>query len=156
MVGNPSADAARPMEASAPSAQPDAGSISSPADTGVLPALDGGGAVADTGLVTPGGRSRHVRCNAGCHSSSGSARSYVWGVGLGVTDLAAAVKFYTEVMKMTVEKQNVQREDRTETTLFRLRGDARRAPGADELHRSAQHSRRSRPSWCGRRPIRGA
>ncbi len=42
---------------------------------------------------------------------------YVWGVGIGVTDVPAAVKFYTEVMKMTVEQQDVRREDRTETVL---------------------------------------
>lgn len=45
------------------------------------------------------------------------ATPYVWGVGLGTSDLAAAVKFYTEVMYMTVEKENVQREDRVETVL---------------------------------------
>jgi predicted enzyme related to lactoylglutathione lyase len=41
----------------------------------------------------------------------------VWGVGVGVSDVAAAVKFYTEVMQMTVEKENVQRDDRVETVL---------------------------------------
>jgi len=41
----------------------------------------------------------------------------VWGIGLGVSDVPAAVKFYTEVMQMTVEKENVQREDRVETVL---------------------------------------
>ena len=41
----------------------------------------------------------------------------VWGVGLGITDVPAAVKFYTEVMAMAVEKENVQREDRVETVL---------------------------------------
>jgi predicted enzyme related to lactoylglutathione lyase len=43
---------------------------------------------------------------------------YVWGVGIGITDLPAAVKFYTEVMKMTVEQNDVMRDDRTETVLF--------------------------------------
>jgi predicted enzyme related to lactoylglutathione lyase len=42
---------------------------------------------------------------------------YVWGVGIGITDVAAAVKFYTEVMKMTVEQKDIRREDRTETVL---------------------------------------
>jgi predicted enzyme related to lactoylglutathione lyase len=42
---------------------------------------------------------------------------YVWGVGIGITDMTAAVKFYTEVMKMTVEQKDVRREDRTETVL---------------------------------------
>jgi predicted enzyme related to lactoylglutathione lyase len=38
-------------------------------------------------------------------------------VGVGVSDVPAAVKFYTEVMAMTVEKENVEREDRVETVL---------------------------------------
>lgn len=42
----------------------------------------------------------------------------IWGYGLGVTDLPAAVKFYTEVMKTTVEKENIKRDDRIETTLY--------------------------------------
>ncbi|MET0340273.1 MAG: hypothetical protein ABW252_04695 [Polyangiales bacterium] len=42
----------------------------------------------------------------------------VWGFGIGITDVAAARKFYTEVMKMTVEKEDVKREDRTETVLY--------------------------------------
>jgi catechol 2,3-dioxygenase-like lactoylglutathione lyase family enzyme len=41
-----------------------------------------------------------------------------WGFGIGITDVPAAVKFYTEVMKMTVEKENVVRDDRTETVLY--------------------------------------
>jgi catechol 2,3-dioxygenase-like lactoylglutathione lyase family enzyme len=57
---------------------------------------------------------------AGSASTTGPdpvATSYVWGVGLGVSDVPAAVKFYTEVMHMDVEKDNVQREDRVETVL---------------------------------------
>jgi predicted enzyme related to lactoylglutathione lyase len=46
----------------------------------------------------------------------------IWGFGLGVTDLVGAVKFYTEVMKMTVEKENVRRDDRTETILYASQG----------------------------------
>jgi predicted enzyme related to lactoylglutathione lyase len=42
---------------------------------------------------------------------------YVWGVGIGITDMPSAVKFYTAVMQMTVEQSDVQREDRTETVL---------------------------------------
>jgi catechol 2,3-dioxygenase-like lactoylglutathione lyase family enzyme len=45
------------------------------------------------------------------------ATPYVWGVGVGVSDVAAATKFYTEVMHMTLEKENVQRDDRVETVL---------------------------------------
>lgn len=43
---------------------------------------------------------------------------YVWGVGIGITDVPAAVKFYTSVMKMTVEQNDVKRDNRTETVLF--------------------------------------
>ena len=42
----------------------------------------------------------------------------VWGFGIGITDVPAASKFYTEVMKMAVEKDAVKREDRTETVLY--------------------------------------
>lgn len=59
----------------------------------------------------------------GAATSSGdipapAAEPMIWGFGLGVTDLPGAVKFYTEVMKMTVEKENVRRDDRTETILY--------------------------------------
>ena len=46
------------------------------------------------------------------------AAPLIWGFGLGITDMANAVRFYTEVMKMTVEKANVVREVRTETFLY--------------------------------------
>jgi predicted enzyme related to lactoylglutathione lyase len=42
---------------------------------------------------------------------------YVWGLGVGITDLPAATKFYKEVMKMTVEKE-VTRADRKEVVLY--------------------------------------
>lgn len=42
----------------------------------------------------------------------------VWGFGVGITDVPAAVKFYTGVMKMTVEKDAIKRDDRTETRLY--------------------------------------
>ena len=42
----------------------------------------------------------------------------VWGFGIGITDVPAASKFYTEVMKMAVEKDAVKREDRTETAPY--------------------------------------
>jgi len=45
------------------------------------------------------------------------AAPYVWGYGIGITDVPAAVAFYTEVMKMTVEKE-VVRGDRTDTVLY--------------------------------------
>lgn len=42
----------------------------------------------------------------------------IWGYGIGITDVPAAVTFYTGVMNMTVEKDSVKRDDRTETTLY--------------------------------------
>jgi catechol 2,3-dioxygenase-like lactoylglutathione lyase family enzyme len=42
---------------------------------------------------------------------------YAWGFGLGVSDLPAAVEFYTTVMELTVEKE-VTRGDRTEAILY--------------------------------------
>ena len=45
-----------------------------------------------------------------------------WGFGLGVTDVPAAVAFYTDVMKMTVE-QEVTRGDRTDTVLYATEAD---------------------------------
>jgi predicted enzyme related to lactoylglutathione lyase len=42
----------------------------------------------------------------------------VWGFGIGITDVPAAVKFYMGVMKMSVEKDAIKRDDRTETTLY--------------------------------------
>jgi predicted enzyme related to lactoylglutathione lyase len=46
------------------------------------------------------------------------AAAQVWGFGIGITDVPAALRFYTEVMKMTVEKESVKRDDRTETILY--------------------------------------
>jgi predicted enzyme related to lactoylglutathione lyase len=42
---------------------------------------------------------------------------YVWGFGIGVTDMPSAVDFYKTVMQLTVEKE-VDRGDRTETILY--------------------------------------
>ncbi|HKP59699.1 MAG TPA: VOC family protein [Polyangiales bacterium] len=42
----------------------------------------------------------------------------VWGYAIGITDVAAATKFYTDVMKMTVVKDAVKRDDRTDTLLY--------------------------------------
>ncbi|MEY4508489.1 MAG: hypothetical protein RLZZ450_611 [Pseudomonadota bacterium] len=45
------------------------------------------------------------------------AAPLVWGFGIGITDVPAASKFYTEVMKMTVAKDSVKRFDSTDTIL---------------------------------------
>ena len=47
---------------------------------------------------------------------------YLWGAGVGITDVPSAVKFYTGVMQMTVEQSDVQRDDRTETVLVASQG----------------------------------
>jgi predicted enzyme related to lactoylglutathione lyase len=57
---------------------------------------------------------------------------YVWGVGIGITDVPAAVKFYTEVMHMNVEQMDVRREDRTETVM--VSAEAKRGPRVVLMH----------------------
>lgn len=42
----------------------------------------------------------------------------VWGFGIGIGDVPAATKFYTNVMQMTVEKDGIKRDDRAETILY--------------------------------------
>jgi catechol 2,3-dioxygenase-like lactoylglutathione lyase family enzyme len=42
----------------------------------------------------------------------------IWGYALGASDIAAATKFYTDVMKMMVLKDAVKRDDRTDTLLY--------------------------------------
>jgi predicted enzyme related to lactoylglutathione lyase len=42
----------------------------------------------------------------------------VWGFAIGITDVPAATKFYGDVMKMTVEKDAIKRDDRTDTRLY--------------------------------------
>lgn len=59
------------------------------------------------------------------------AAPYVWGYGIGITDVPAAVKFYSEVMKMTVEKE-VMRGDRTDTVLYST--DAKRGGRVVLMH----------------------
>ena len=46
------------------------------------------------------------------------AAPLIWGFGIGITDVPAAVKFYSEVMKMTVLKDAVDRDDSVETFLY--------------------------------------
>ena len=42
----------------------------------------------------------------------------IWGFGIGITDVPAAVEFYSEVMEMTIEKDAVKRDDSAETFLY--------------------------------------
>jgi catechol 2,3-dioxygenase-like lactoylglutathione lyase family enzyme len=115
----PSGNASRPGNAAAgsggtspgPSSDVDAGTQ----DTGGSAGAAGAAGDAAAGAAAGSG-------TAGADAPSGmipepTDMPYVWGVGVGVSDVAAAVKFYTEVMAMDVEKENVQREDRVETVL---------------------------------------
>jgi predicted enzyme related to lactoylglutathione lyase len=88
---------------------------------GAATASDGGSSGTSAGGEAFGGDAS----SAGATSSGGGAPSpppvaepLVWGFGIGVSDLPAAVDFYDRVMKMKVEKDAVRREDRTETTLY--------------------------------------
>jgi catechol 2,3-dioxygenase-like lactoylglutathione lyase family enzyme len=46
------------------------------------------------------------------------AAPLIWGFAVGITDLPAATKFYTDVMKLAVAKNAIKRDDRTDTTLY--------------------------------------
>jgi predicted enzyme related to lactoylglutathione lyase len=106
---------------------------------GAVPAAAGGGSTAPTSSPTGtpsgpvdggaanggGGTSATAGTDAGRAAPEAGAAipppvpvPYVWGVGIGITDVPSAVKFYTGVMQMTVEQSDVQRDDRTETVLF--------------------------------------
>jgi predicted enzyme related to lactoylglutathione lyase len=69
---------------------------------GTVAAGSGGAAGTPTGLDIP----------------APMAAPLIWGFGLGITDVPAAVKFYGDVTKMAVEKDAVKRDDRTETMLY--------------------------------------
>jgi predicted enzyme related to lactoylglutathione lyase len=83
-------------------------------------AADGGGAapVAVAGTGGSAGAAGAGPSSVPSDIPAPMAAPLVWGFGVGITDVPAATKFYTEVMKMTVEKNAVKREDRTETVLY--------------------------------------
>jgi predicted enzyme related to lactoylglutathione lyase len=93
-----------------------------PATTGDGGAANGNGGTSRAAGTSPGGPAPEA--GAGTTPPPTAAIPppvsvpYVWGVGIGITDVPAAVKFYTEVMTMTVEQSDVMRDDRTETVLF--------------------------------------
>jgi catechol 2,3-dioxygenase-like lactoylglutathione lyase family enzyme len=124
----PSAVGTRMTDAGLPATGPsDAGQA--PADAGspdasspVMGPADAGG----QGPATPaasgpdGGASGAAAPDAGTAPAqvpTPVATAYVWGLGIGVSDLPAAVKYFTDVMKMSVEKDGIKRDDRTETVL---------------------------------------
>jgi len=75
---------------------------------GMVPTMDGGAA---DGAVEP------VDSGIPLEIPEPVTEPLAWGFGLGVTDMPAAVEFYTKVMELTVEKE-VVRADRTETILY--------------------------------------
>ncbi|HEX4340681.1 MAG TPA: hypothetical protein VH062_32455 [Polyangiaceae bacterium] len=111
-----------------------AGGTSATPGNGGSVAIGNGGSIATGGAVgASGGSGGGGGAAAGGANTAGAAGAagapsaviptpvtapLVWGFGIGITDVPAAVKFYTEVMKMTVEKDGVKRDDRTETTLY--------------------------------------
>jgi len=75
-------------------------------------AANGGTAAADGGSSGAAGASPVLEIPAPV------AAPLIWGFGIGITDVPAAVKFYTEVMEMTVEKDAIRRDDAKETILY--------------------------------------
>jgi predicted enzyme related to lactoylglutathione lyase len=72
----------------------------------------------DTTAAAPAGTASDAAADAPRDIPAPVTSPLVWGFGIGITDVPAAVKFYTEVMKMTVEKEGVKRDDSTETVLY--------------------------------------
>ncbi len=112
--GSPTATATAPGGGTAPTSNPP-GTVAGPVDGGVANGGDGGGGPSVT-PATDGGPASEAGAIGPIPPPS--TVPYIWGVGLGITDVPAAVKFYMGAMQMTVETSNVQRGDRTETTLF--------------------------------------
>jgi catechol 2,3-dioxygenase-like lactoylglutathione lyase family enzyme len=102
-----------------------AGSTGSAAGNG-----GGGGAGSAGGPAANGGAGAAGGGSAGTTGAAGAAGGpalmipapvtapQIWGFGIGITDVPAAVKFYTDVMKMTVAKDAVKRDESTETLLY--------------------------------------
>ena len=84
---------------------------------GGMETTGGAGAIAPTDAGLAGADASDSDAMAPLEVPDPVASPYTWGFGLGVTDMAAAVHFYTNVMKMTVEKE-VDRGDRLETILY--------------------------------------
>jgi len=85
-------------------------------NAGTVAADGGSGGAPGTGTVTgtgtAGGPTEPVDVPAPVSAP------LIWGFGIGITDVPAAVKFYTDVMKLTVEKDAARRDDRADTILY--------------------------------------
>jgi catechol 2,3-dioxygenase-like lactoylglutathione lyase family enzyme len=107
-------------------AKNDAGSMSAPQlEAGISPTQpDGSASQADAGVSAGDAGTAPVPDAAVMPDAAQVAippavsAPMVWGIGIGVSDLPAAVKFFTDVMKLTVEKEGIKRDDRTETILY--------------------------------------
>jgi predicted enzyme related to lactoylglutathione lyase len=94
------------------------GSVAVSAGTTGSAAGSGGSSAGTGGTLAAGGGSGGTAGAASGDIPAPMTAPQIWGFGIGISDVPAAVKFYTEVMKMTVEKDAVKRDDRTETTLY--------------------------------------
>lgn len=109
------------LDASTP--QADSGTAAPESDAGPIHQPDANtGGDADT-VIADGGAPAEPDGSSGAGPDAAVipppvTEPQVTGFGIGITDVPNAVKFYTEVMKMTVEKQGVQREGKTETVLY--------------------------------------
>ena len=92
----------------------DSGTVAATPDASAASELDAGVAVADSGSEPAGADSSAAPVDI----PTPVAAPLIWGFGLGMSDVPSAVKFYTDVMKLTVEKDAIKRDDRTETTLY--------------------------------------
>lgn len=96
------------------------GSPAGPVDGGAANGADGGGGPSTTTGPDAGGPAPEG--GEGGTIPTPATAPYLWGVGVGITDVPSAVKFYTGVMQMTVEQSDVHRDDRTETVLVAAQG----------------------------------
>jgi len=108
-------DAGKGTTTSTPSAQKDSGTAAAKPDASAASGPDA--AVADSGSAGPDD-SGSTPLPDPVDIPAPMAAPMIWGFGIGITDVPAAVKFYTEVMKMTVEKDAIKRDDSSETTLY--------------------------------------
>lgn len=110
--------------AGAPSTAAAAGSSAGSSGSAAGSAGDAGSSAANGGSVAAEGGSGGTVAAAGAPAEpSGEipaplAAPLIWGFGVGITDVPAAVTFFSEVMEMTVEKDAVERDDRTDTVLY--------------------------------------
>jgi predicted enzyme related to lactoylglutathione lyase len=104
-----------------------AGSAGSTAGTGGSGAATGGTVAAGGGSGGASGAAGGATPVAGAAGASPPldipapmTAPIIWGFAIGITDVPAATKFYTDVMKLTVEKDAIKRADGTDVRLFSM------------------------------------